>query len=153
MRTARRSTLAALALLITFTAAWTGPCSGKEQPQTVADILVSLGDIKRDLRARGEITPQTSYDISNKLAAANRAYRVFITDEQARLATVDANISAPDPEARRQAINALVTSLRALEDPSAIGIKSETATKIWRAGVKHLPTIISGLEVLRGGGQ
>lgn len=136
----------ALLLLIVMVATGYGPCSSNQQPKTVADILITLGNIKRDLRARDEITPQQDYDISAKLLEANRAYRSFITDEIARL-----DAGAPDPSARQAAIRALTTSLRSIQDPSALGLKSENAKKLWREGVATLNTVITGLEVLQGG--
>jgi hypothetical protein len=121
-------------------------CSSKQQPKTVADILIGLGNVKRDLRARNEITPQQDYDISAKLLAANIAYKKFITDEVTRL-----DAGAPDPSARQAAIRALTDSLRGLQDPSLLGIKSANAQKLWREGISGLNTIITGLEVLQGG--
>lgn len=142
---ARRRQLA-LILLITLVASGYGPCSSNQQPKTVADILITAGNIKRDLRARGEITPQQDYDISAKLLEANIAYKKFITDEVARL-----DAGAPDPSARQAAIRALTTSLRSLQDPSLLGIKSERAQKLWREGISGLNTVLQGLEVLQGG--
>lgn len=131
------------------------PFDSSEQPRTVADIMVAAGNVKRDLRERERqvpgtgITAQQDYDISFRLAQANRAYKQFIDDELARLA---ANPDAPpNPDARRNAINALVTSLKSIEDPGAIGIKSDGARKLWREGIKGLGTVIAGLEMLRGG--
>lgn len=141
----------ALALALSFTIA-AGPCSSKEQPKTVADTLVTIGNVKRDLRARGEITPQVDYDISARLLEANRSYKRFIDDELARLAQPNANQN-PDPDARRQAVNALVSALRGLQDPGILGIKSENAKKLWREAVSSLNTIIQGLEALRTGGE
>lgn len=139
--------IAALAVLIATTAAAGPPaCNREDQPRTVADILVTAGNIKRDLRSRGELTPQQDYDISAKLLAANRAYRAFVTDELARL-----DAGAPDPTARQAAIRALVTSLRDIQDPSLLGIKSDNARKLWREGIAGLNTVIAGLEVLQGG--
>lgn len=144
MRVARRRTVIALVVLLLTTTAY-GPCDKNQQPKTVADILVTAGNIKRDLRARNEITPQQDYDISAKLLEANRAYRRFVTDEIARL-----DAGAPDPSARRAAINALITSLRSLQDPSLLGIKSANAQKLWREGIAGLNTVIAGLEALGG---
>lgn len=136
----------ALLLLIAIIATGYGPCDSKNQPKTVADILVTAGNIKRDLRARNEITPQQDYDISAKLLEANIAYKKFITDEVARL-----DAGAPDPSARQAAIRALTVSLRSLQDPSLLGIKSERAQKLWREGIAGLNTVIAGLEALQGG--
>lgn len=140
--------LAALTLVVVATVA-AGPCSGKQQPASVADTLVTLGNIKRSLRAQNEISPQADYDISARLLAANRAYRTFIDDELARLESTGA--TEPKPEARRQAIDALLASLRGLRDPAILGIKSERGQKLWREGLSTMSTIISGLETLRGG--
>lgn len=142
---ARRRTAIALIVVLLTTTAY-GPCSSNQQPKTVADILITAGNVKRDLRARGEITPQQDYDISAKLLEANIAYKKFITDEVARL-----DAGAPDPSARQAAIRALTTSLRSLQDPALLGIKSERAQKIWREGVSGLNTVLAGLEVLQGG--
>ena len=120
-------------------------CNRNQQPKTVADILVTAGNIKRDLCARNELTPQQDYDISAKLLAANVAYKQFVKDELARL-----DAGAPDPSARQAAIRALVSSLRGLQDPSALGIKSSNAQKLWREGIAGLGTVIAGLEALQG---
>jgi hypothetical protein len=133
-------------ILIALIASGYGPCSSNQQPKTVADILVTAGNIKRDLRARNEITPQQDYDISAKLLAANRAYKQFVTDELGRL-----DAGAPDPSARQAAIRALISSLRSIQDPAALGIRSESAKKLWREGIAGLNTVIAGLEALRGG--
>jgi hypothetical protein len=138
----------ALLVLISLVAAGYGPCSSNQQPKTVADILITAGNIKRDLRARGEITPQQDYDISKKLLEANIAYKKFITDEVARL-----DAGAPDPSARQSAIRSLSTTLRGLQDPSLLGIKSANAQKLWREGISGLNTILAGLEALQGGDE
>lgn len=138
--------LAILIILSAFIAAGYGPCDRNQQPKTVADILVTSGNIKRDLRARNEITAQNDYDISAKLLGANIAYKKFITDEIARL-----DAGAPDPSARRVAIRSLVDSLRGLQDPSLLGIKGTNAQKLWREGISGLNTVIAGLEALQGG--
>lgn len=126
-----------------------GPCSGKQQPKTVADILTGLGNTKRELRARNEITAQQDYDISAKLVEANRAYKSFVEDELKRLATSGG--TAPDPSARQAAVRALVTSLRSIQDPGTLGIKSDRARTLWRESVAGLNTVIAGLEALQGG--
>jgi hypothetical protein len=133
-------------VLLTLIASGSGPCSNSQQPKTVADILVAAGSVKRDFRARGELTPQQDYDLSAKLLAANVAYKQFITDEVARL-----DAGTPDPSARQAAIRALITSLRGIQDPSVIGFKSSVAQKSWREAIAGLNTIISGLEALQGG--
>jgi len=136
-------------LLIVAIVAYSGygfACSVKQQPKTVADILITVGNVKRDLRARNEITPQQDYDISAKLLEANIAYKKFITDEVARL-----DAGAPDPSARQAAIRALIASLRSIQDPSLLGIKSANAQRLWREGVSGLNTVLAGLEVLQGG--
>jgi hypothetical protein len=126
-----------------------GPCSGKQQPKTVADMLTTMGNVKRDLRARNEISAQQDYDISAKLLEANHAYRNFVNDELARLA--NSNSATPDPSARQAAVRALITSLRGLQDPSLLGIKSTNAQNIWRESIAGLNTVIAGLEALQGG--
>lgn len=141
----RRRQLTILALIV-FVAIGAGPCSSSQQPKTVADILVGAGNVKRDLRARNELTPQQDYDISAKLLAANVAYKKFITDEVARL-----DAGAPHPSARQAAIRSLITSLRSIEDPTALGIKSENGKKLWRESIAGLNTVIAGLEALQGG--
>jgi hypothetical protein len=144
----RRLRLALVLLLATVGFGY-GPCSGKQQPKTVADILSAAGNTKRDLRSRDEITAQQDYDISAKLAEANRAYKAFVNDELARLA--NSNSTAPDPAARQEAIRALTTSLKSIEDPSALGIKSANAQKLWRESTAGLSTILAGLDALQGG--
>lgn len=145
MRLARRRTTIGLVVIL-LTATAYGPCGRNQQPKTVADILVTAGNVKRDLRARGELTPQQDYDISAKLLEANVAYKKFITDEVARL-----DAGAPDPSARQAAIRALTTSLRGLQDPALLGIKSANAQKLWRDAIGGLNTVIAGLEALQGG--
>lgn len=143
----QRKQVVTLALIAVI--AYTGSgfaCGSSQQPKTVADILVTLGNVKRDLRARNEITPQQDYDTSAKLLAANMAYKGFIRDELARL-----DAGTPDPSARQAAIRALTDSLRSIQDPSALGFKSDNAKKAWREGVAGLNTVIAGLEALRGG--
>jgi hypothetical protein len=142
-----RKRLALVAVLVAIVGTGFGPCDSKDQPKTVADILVTAGNVKRDLRARDEITPQQDYDISAKLLEAHIAYKKFIVDEVARL---DAG-GAPDPSARQAAIRALVTSLRSIQDPSVLGLKSDNAKKVWREAISGLGTVISGLELLQGG--
>lgn len=142
----RRRQLAILLLVISIAGFGYGPCDKNQQPKTVADILITAGNIKRDLRARNEITPQQDYDISKKLLEANIAYKKFITDEVARL-----DAGAPDPSARQAAIRSLSASLRGLQDPSLLGIKSANAQKLWREGIAGLNTVIAGLEALQGG--
>lgn len=143
--------IAALALLIATTAAAGPPGCGNraEQPRTVAEILTALGDTKRDLRARSEITAQQDYDISYRLAEANRSYRAFINDELARLAATGTN--APDPNARRAALRQLATQLRALRDPGVLGIKSEGSRRLWNEAIAGVSTVIEGIELLGGG--
>jgi hypothetical protein len=144
----RRSQLAILLLLATVGFGY-GPCSGKQQPKTVADMLTTMGNVKRDLRARNELTAQQDYDISAKLLEANRAYRSFVNDELARLA--NSNDTTPDPSARQAAVRTLITSLRGLQDPSLLGIKSASAQKVWRDSISGMNTVIAGLEALQGG--
>lgn len=151
----RRRQLAILILVISIASFGYGPCSGKNQPLTVADVLTRAGNVKRELRERERQVPgtgisaQTDYDISAKLLAANQAYKRFIDDELARLAASGG--TAPDPSARRAAINALVSSLRSLQDPAELGIKSANAQKLWRDAITTLNTIIAGLEAIQGG--
>lgn len=142
----RRNLVRLLVVALIVSGSYGFACNRNQQPKTVADILVSAGNVKRDLRARNEITPQQDYDVSAKLLAANRAYRSFVTDEIARL-----DAGTPDPSARQAAIRALITSLRDIQDPSVLGIKSVNAQKLWREGIAGLNTIISGLEALQGG--
>lgn len=142
----RRRQLALLLLIAALAGFGYGPCDSKSQPKTVADILITAGNIKRDLRARNEITAQQDYDISAKLLEANVAYKKFITDEVARL-----DAGAPGPSARQVAIRSLAASLRGLQDPSLLGIKSANAQKLWREGIAGLNTVIAGLEALQGG--
>jgi hypothetical protein len=143
--------LAALAMLLLATAAAGPPGCGDraEQPRTVAEILGAVGDTKRDLRARSEITAQQDYDISYRLAEANRSYRAFINDELARLAATGTN--APDPNARRAALRQLAAQLRALRDPGVLGIKSEGSRKLWNEAIAGVGTVIEGIELLGGG--
>lgn len=160
MRYLRRSrTQLALVVLIAAIGFGFGPIycpfDSSQQPRTVADILVTTGNVKRALRERERqttgtgITAQQDYDISYRLAQANRAYKAFITDELARL---DADPSAqPNPDARRNAINALITALRSLEDPGALGLKSDGARRLWKDAISGLALTIEGLEILRGG--
>lgn len=142
-----------LAVLILSTAAYGPPaCNSSDQPRTVADILVTAGSVKRSLRDANRadpavgITAQQDYDISSRLATANRAYKAFITDELARL---DAG-GPQDPGARKAAINALVGSLRSIEDPAALGIKNPKSREVWRLAIAGLSTVIAGLEALGG---
>lgn len=138
-----------LALLISTTAAFGPPaCNRTDQPRTVADILTSAGNAKRSLRAQGQISAQADYDISAKLADANRAYKTFINDELARLAATGA--TTPDPNTRSAALHELATVLRSLEDPTALGIKSADAQKTWRLAITSLDTVITGIELLGG---
>lgn len=149
-------TIVALALLILSTAAYGPPaCDRSKQPKTVADILVGAGNAKRSLRERDRqqpgsgISAQTDYDISYQLAEANRAYRAFVTDELQRLAATGA--TGPDPNARSAALKQLATHLKALNDPSVLGIKSENARKVWREAIAGIGTVIEGIELLGGG--
>lgn len=148
MRLIQRRRLLALLLILATVGFGYGPCSGKQQPKTVADILITLGNVKRDLRSQNEITAQQDYDISARLLEANRAYRAFVNDELARLAS--SGSTTPDPSARQAAVRALITSLRGLQDPSILGIKSAGAQKIWRESIAGMSTVIAGLEALRG---
>lgn len=151
----RYLSISVLAVLLLVTAGAGPPaCSSKDQPRTVADILIAAENAKRSLRATNRtdpatgITAQQDYDISFRLLAANRAYKSFINDELARLA---ADPSAqPNPDARKQAIAALVGSLKGLDDPTALGIKNEQSKALWRIAVTGLSTVIAGLEVLGG---
>lgn len=140
-----------LALLVLVTAAAGPPaCPNRsDQPRTVADILSSAGNIKRQLRAENIITPQNDYDISFRLAEANRSYRTFIEDEIQRLASTGSTV--PDPNTRSAALRQLATQLRALRDPSVLGIKSETARKRWGEAIAGVGTVIEGIELLGGG--
>lgn len=139
----------ALALLILTTAAAGPPgCDRTKQPKTVADILVGAGNAKRALRAGNKISPQTDYDISYRLAEANRAYRAFVTDELLRLAATGSN--GPDPNARSAALKQLATHLRALNDPDVLGIKSDDARKVWSEAIAGIGTVIDGVELLGG---
>lgn len=146
----------ALVLLLLVTAGAGPPaCDSKDQPRSVADILVTAGNVKRQLRELERVAPgtgitaQQDYDISYRLLAANKAYRGFINLELARL---DADPNAiPNPDARRAAIIALVTSLRSLEDPGALGIKSAKARALWTQAITGLNNVIIGLELLQGG--
>jgi hypothetical protein len=147
-----RNKLAIMALvLVMLTTAAAGPpaCNRSEQPRTVADILTSAGNIKRTLRAENVITPQNDYDISYRLAEANRSYRAFIDDELRRLAATGTD--APDPNARSAALRQLATQLRALRDPGVLGIKSEGARKRWGEAIAGIGTVIEGIELLGGG--
>jgi hypothetical protein len=141
-----RRQLAILVLVISIAGFGYGPCSGKQQPKTVADILTSAGNTKRELRARNEITAQQDYDISAKLLEANRAYKKFVEDELTRLNTN----SAADPSARQEAIRSLTVSLRSIQDPSVLGIKSANGQALWRESIAGLNTILAGLEALQG---
>lgn len=143
----QRRQLAILILVVSIAGFGYGPCSGKQQPKTVADILTAAGNTKRELRARNEITPQQDYDISAKLIEANRAYKSFVEDELTRL---NNNSAAPDPSARQAAIRALTVSLRSIQDPSVLGIKSANAQALWRESIAGLNTILAGLEALQG---
>lgn len=148
MRRQRRYQFALL-LTLALVASGYGPCPGKQQPKTVADILTAVGNTKHDLRARNEITAQQDYDISAKLIEANRAYKAFITEELNRLA--NSNGTTPDPSARQAAVRALLTSLRSIQDPAVLGIKSENARSLWRESIAGLNTVMAGLEALQGG--
>lgn len=146
-----RLTIAALVLVLVSTAGAGPPaCNRSEQPRTVADILTSAGNIKRALRAENIITAQNDYDISYRLAEANRSYKAFIDDELRRLAATGSTV--PDPNARSAALQQLATQLRALRDPGVLGIKSETARKRWGEALAGIGTVIDGIELL-GGGQ
>jgi hypothetical protein len=48
-------------------------------------------------------------------------------------------------------VRALITSLRGLQDPTLLGIKSASAQKIWRESIAGMNTVIAGLEALQGG--
>jgi hypothetical protein len=152
MREQRRRivTVALIGLLLVSTAAWGPPaCNRASQPRTVADILVSMGQAKRALKARNEITPQQDYDISYRLAEANRSYRAFVVDELQRLSATGE--TGPDPNARSAALRQLSTQLKALDDPSVLGIKSENARKVWKEAVDGIDTVLAGIELLGGG--
>lgn len=152
MRRLRRTPIAVVALaLLLLTTAAAGPpaCNRADQPRTVADILSTAGNVKRSLRAENLITPQNDYDISYKLAEANRSYRAFINDELARLAATGTD--EPDPNARSAALRQLATQLRALRDPGVLGIKSENARKRWGEAIAGIGTVIEGIELLGGG--
>lgn len=143
----RRRQLAILVLVVSIAGFGYGPCSGKQQPKTVADILTAAGNTKRELRARNEITAQQDYDISAKLLEANRAYKKFVEDELTRL---NSNSAAADPSARQEAIRSLTVSLRSIQDPAVLGIKSANGQALWRESIAGLNTILAGLEALQG---
>lgn len=145
-----RLTATSLGIILLVTVGYGPPaCNRSEQPRTVADILTAAGNTKRALRAENIITAQNDYDISYQLAEANRSYKAFITDELGRLAATGSD--TPDPNARRAALRQLATHLRALRDPSVLGIKSETARKRWGEAIAGLGTVIEGIELLGGG--
>jgi hypothetical protein len=104
----------------------------------VADALTTLGNIKREAKKAGEITAQQDLDISRKLHEANRAYKKFVTDEQARIAA-----GTPDPSARAAALSELRSLLSGLNDPSLLGFKSDSAKKTWSAAVTSMNTILA----------
>jgi hypothetical protein len=108
-----------------------------------------MGQAKRALKARNEITPQQDYDISYRLAEANRSYRAFVVDELQRLSATGE--TGPDPNARSAALRQLSTQLKALDDPSVLGIKSENARKVWKEAVDGIDTVLAGIELLGGG--
>jgi len=114
-------------------------CNKQQEVTGVTSTLVSLGNIKRDLRARGEITPQQSADITRKLDAMNRSYRHFITDEQKRLSE-----GRPDPSARMAALTELRSLLVGISDPSILGIKNANSQTLWRESIGTLNTILAG---------
>jgi hypothetical protein len=109
------------------------------QPRTVADSLKALGNVKRGLKAKGEITAQQDLDISRKLADANRAYRKFVTEEQARVAG-----GTPDPTARAAALRELRIILSGMS-ANAVGIKNPKSVTIWDESVATLNTVLAGL--------
>jgi hypothetical protein len=138
MKTLRYSIrITATALILVFA---TTAMMCQKQPQNVANVLTSLGNIKRAERASGALTAQQDLDISRKLDAANRSYRKFVTDEQARVAA-----GTTDPAARTAALNELRSLLSGLGNPSVLGIKSAKAVANWNAGVAALNTILIGL--------
>jgi hypothetical protein len=134
----RRQTASLLCVvLITYFSAGFA-CDRQQQPKTVADALTTMGNIKREAKKAGEITAQQDLDISRKLHDANRAYKQFVVDEQARIAA-----GKPDPSARTAALNELRSLVNGLSDPAALGIKSSNAQKAWAASVTTLNTVLA----------
>lgn len=113
-------------------------CDQKQQPKTVAGAFTTLGNIKREAKKAGEITAQQDLDISRKLHDANRAYKKFVEDEQARIAA-----GTPDPSARAAALRELRSLLSGISDPSALGFKSDSAKKNWGAALTTLNTVLA----------
>lgn len=154
MRIARRRPIPLVLVLVILSIA-AGPCSSKNQPRTVADILTTAGNVKRQLRERDRQVPgtgisaQADYDISAKLVKANLAYKSFIEDEQARLAA-DPN-AQPNPDARKQILTTLIAALKDLQDPSILGIRSANAQKVWHEAIAGMNTLIEGMKALQGG--
>ena len=138
MRLQRRE-LMILVLVAAVAYSGYGFACSTHQPKTVADALTSLGNVKRKLKAQGEITAQQDLDISRKLDAANRAYRQFITDEQARVAAGTSN-----PTARAAALSQLRAIVVGLNS-SIVGIKNAKSQKLWDESVQTLNTILAGL--------
>lgn len=137
------STRRQLTLLLTVAIiAYTGSgfaCNKQQEVKTVTGTLIALGNVKRELRARGELTPQQSADITRKLDAANRSYRQFVTDEQKRLAE-----GKPDPSARAAALEEIRSLLNGLNDPFILGIKNPASQALWRESIATLNTILAG---------
>jgi hypothetical protein len=143
MRQLRRSVnrtqvLIAVLLICVATGGW--KCNGTSEPKTVANALTTMGNIKRNAKKAGEITAQQDLDISRKLDAANRSYRQFVTDEQARIAS-----GTSDPAAKAKALSELRSLVSGLTDPSVLGFKSQSAQAAWTAAVMTLNTILAGL--------
>src|SRR5689334_5662931 len=112
-------------------------CDKQQQPKTVADALTTMGNIKREAKKAGEITAQQDLDISRKLHEANRAYKKFVMDEQARIAAGTA-----DPSARAAALAELRSIVTGLSDPIVLGFKSDKAQKAWAASITTLNTVL-----------
>jgi hypothetical protein len=128
----------AILFAVALIASGYGPCSREQQPKTVADALTTLGNIKREAKKAGEITAQQDLDISRKLHEANRAYRKFVADEQARIAA-----GTPDPSARAAALSELRSLLSGLTDPSVLGFRSDSAKKAWSAAITTMNTVLA----------
>jgi hypothetical protein len=138
IRSKRRIALS-LAAVITLSLTTVGFKSCQRQPQTIANALHDLGNVKRNARAAGEITPQQDADITRKLDAMNRSYRQFVTDEQARLTA-----GKPDPSARQAALSELRSLLNGISDPGVLGFKSKGARDAWAGSIGVLNTLLAG---------
>lgn len=134
-------------LCVLFLVSFAGLCpKAKEQPVTVADILSTLGDTKRDMKIDGKIDAQTDLNISRTLLAAVRTYKKYVQNELDRLERgEEVSLSS-----RTAIIKELVVLLAELDDPAVLGIKSEDAKKIWRLATTGLKTVLNGLRALQG---